>query len=98
MLALEADGQLVQTIEGLAIDGNLSPIQEAFIQVGASQCGFCTPGMVMPAKSLLDSNPNPTVAEINEAIDGNICRCTGYVKIVEAIELAAKWTGGDRNA
>ena len=98
VLALEADGQLVQTIEGLAIDGNLSPIQEAFIQVGASQCGFCTPGMVMTAKSLLDSNPNPTVAEINEAIDGNICRCTGYVKIVEAIELAAKWTGGDRNA
>lgn len=94
VLAVEADGQEVETIDGLSKEGRLHPIQEAFVKVGASQCGFCTPGMVMTAKSLLDSNPDPSLEEIKEAIDGNICRCTGYVKIVQAIQEAARCGGG----
>ena len=84
-LAIEAQGKEITTIEGIAKDGKLHPIQEAFINHGAIQCGFCTPGMVLSAKALLDENPHPTKEEAKEAIAGNLCRCTGYVKIVEAI-------------
>ena len=85
MLAVEADGCDVQTIEGLAQGGELHPIQEAFIREGAIQCGFCTPGMVMAAKALLDRNPDPTEEEVRTALQGNLCRCTGYEKIVKAV-------------
>jgi aerobic-type carbon monoxide dehydrogenase small subunit (CoxS/CutS family) len=90
VLAAEVDGSHVTTIEGLAKDGELHPIQKAFIDQGAVQCGYCTPGMVLKAKSLLDVNPSPTRQEIREAMVGNLCRCTGYFKIVNAIEAAAK--------
>ncbi len=92
-LAVEADGRDILTIEGLAQNGQLHPIQNAFVEHGAIQCGFCTPGMIMSAKALLDENPNPTEEEVRRAIAGNLCRCTGYVKIVEAI-LAASQGGG----
>jgi carbon-monoxide dehydrogenase small subunit len=85
VLAYDCRGKHVLTIEGLAGDGELHPLQQAFIDHGAIQCGFCTPGMVLTAKALLDENPSPTEREVREAIAGNICRCTGYVKIVEAI-------------
>lgn len=90
VLAAQADGCSVTTIEGLAKDGEIHPIQKAFIEQGAVQCGYCTPGMIIKAKSLLDVNPNPTRQEIREAMVGNLCRCTGYFKIVNAIETAAK--------
>ncbi len=90
MLAVQADGRKVTTIEGLASDGRLHPLQEAFVQHGAIQCGFCTPGMILSAKALLDKNPRPTEEEIRGAISGNLCRCTGYQKIVEAIESASR--------
>jgi carbon-monoxide dehydrogenase small subunit len=90
LLALDADGREVVTIEGLAVDGHLHPIQEAFLEHGGLQCGFCTPGMIMSAKALLDTNPNPTEEEVRYAIAGNLCRCTGYVKIVESILAAAQ--------
>jgi aerobic carbon-monoxide dehydrogenase small subunit len=87
---LEAEGRSVVTIEGVAgKDGTLDPIQQAFIEHGAVQCGFCTPGMIMSAKALLDETQNPTDDEIKEGIAGNLCRCTGYVKIVEAVKAAA---------
>jgi aerobic carbon-monoxide dehydrogenase small subunit len=89
MLAIQADGASIDTVEGLAQDGQLHPLQEAFSETHALQCGYCTPGMLMSAKYLLDSNPNPSEAEIRKAIQGNICRCTGYVNIVEAIQKAA---------
>ena len=89
-LAVECDGHEVTTIEGVAKDGRLHPIQVQFIEKWALQCGYCTPGMIMSAKSLLETNPNPTELEIREAIEGNLCRCTGYAKIVEAIQAAAK--------
>ena len=85
VLALDCRDKSVLTIEGLAQDGRLHPLQQAFIDHGAIQCGYCTPGMVLTAKALLDSNSDPSEQEIREAIAGNICRCTGYVKIVEAI-------------
>ena len=85
VLAIEAHGKEIVTIEGLASDGKLHPVQEAFVQHGAIQCGFCTPGMVLTAKALIDNNPKPSEEEVRKAIEGNICRCTGYVKIVEAI-------------
>ena len=85
LLAVKADGKSIVTIEGLAQDGTLHPIQKAFNEKGAIQCGFCTPGMILVTKSLLEQNPKPQLAEIKEAISGNICRCTGYVKIIEAI-------------
>ncbi len=85
VLALQASGRRVTTIEGLGKDGELHPLQEAFIQYGAIQCGFCTPGMILSAKALLDKNPNPTEREVRESLVGNFCRCTGYQKIVEAI-------------
>lgn len=87
--ALKAQGREVLTVEGLASGGELHPLQKAFIEHGAVQCGYCTPGMLMSAKALLDRNPHPTEEEVKEAISGNICRCTGYVKIVEAIKAAA---------
>jgi len=90
MLAAEVDGASVTTIEGLAENGVLHPLQEAFIDKGAVQCGFCTPGMILAAKALLDQNPHPTDEQIERAIDGNLCRCTGYVKIVEAVKDASK--------
>ena len=88
--ALKALDKDVLTIEGLGQPGKLHPIQEAFIDHGAVQCGFCTPGMILSAKSLLDKNPLPTEEEVRVAISGNLCRCTGYVKIVEAILSAAE--------
>jgi aerobic-type carbon monoxide dehydrogenase small subunit (CoxS/CutS family) len=88
--ALKAQGCEVTTIEGLAEGGQLHPIQQAFVDVTAPQCGYCIPGMVMSAKALLDESPHPTRDEIKEGISGNICRCTGYYQIVEAIEVAAQ--------
>ena len=90
IFALEAQGREVTTIEGLAQGDQLHPIQKAFAEYGAVQCGFCTPGMILAAKALLDSNPHPTELEIRQGIAGNLCRCTGYVKIVEAIQAAAR--------
>ena len=84
-LAVEADGRQITTIEGIADGSKLSPLQQKFIDHGAIQCGFCTPGMVMSATALLEENPNPTEYEVRMGIAGNICRCTGYTKIVEAI-------------
>jgi carbon-monoxide dehydrogenase small subunit len=95
MLAPQADGRTVSTVEALAAEGGLHPLQQAFIEAGAPQCGFCTPGMLMTAVALLSKNPHPTREEIREGISGNLCRCSGYVKIVDAIEKAAKrLTGG----
>ena len=91
VLAVEAQGKDILTIEGLAKDGQPHPIQQAFVDHGAIQCGFCTPGMILSAKALLDISPKPTEDEVKGAIAGNLCRCTGYVKIVEAI-LAASQT------
>jgi carbon-monoxide dehydrogenase small subunit len=88
ILAVEADGAELQTIEGEAKNGKLSKLQRAFHENHAVQCGFCTPGMIMSAKVLLDSNKKPTVEEIKEAIEGNFCRCTGYQQIIEAIQDA----------
>lgn len=88
-LAVECDGRDIVTIEGVAKDGKLHPIQKQFIDKWALQCGYCTPGMIMSAKCLLEKNPHPTELEIREAIEGNLCRCTGYAKIVEAIQAAA---------
>jgi carbon-monoxide dehydrogenase small subunit len=87
--ALKVAGREVTTIEGLAKDGQLHPIQQAFVDATAPQCGYCIPGMIMSAKALLDENPHPTREKIREGISGNLCRCTGYYQIVEAIELAA---------
>ena len=86
LLAMEARGKKITTIEGLAQDGRLQPLQKAFVEKGAVQCGFCTPGMILSAKALLDANPHPSEEEIKMAIAGNLCRCTGYIKIVEAIK------------
>lgn len=90
LLAVDVDGKEITTIEGLAENGKLHPVQEAFVEHYAIQCGFCTPGMILTAKALLDKNPHPTDEEIRQAISGNICRCTGYAKIVEAIKAASE--------
>lgn len=89
VLAVQAQGREVLTIEGLAENGKLHPIQQAFVDKGAIQCGFCSPGMILSAKALLEENPKPNELEIRTAISGNLCRCTGYQKIVEAIQEAA---------
>lgn len=89
VLAPEMDGMHITTIEGLSKDGELSPVQKAFVEHAALQCGFCTPGFVMSATALLMENPQPTREEIVRAISGNLCRCTGYVRIIEAIEDVA---------
>ncbi len=88
---MEAEGTSITTIEGLSeVDGNLHPLQRSFIEYGAVQCGFCTPGMVLSAKALLDENPKPTEEEIRTAISGNLCRCTGYLQIIQAIKEASQ--------
>jgi aerobic carbon-monoxide dehydrogenase small subunit len=89
MLAVQADGASIDTVEGLARGDELHPLQRAFSETHALQCGYCTPGMLMSAKYLLDTNPSPSEWEVRKAIQGNICRCTGYVNIVEAIQKAA---------
>lgn len=99
VMAFQAEGKIIQTIESLEReDGSLHPIQQAFLEEGAVQCGFCTPGMVLSAKALLDNNPSPSREDIQEGISGNLCRCTGYHKIVEAVEKAADAMkeGGER--
>jgi len=88
--ALSIDGCEVATVEGLSSDGGLHPLQKHFFEMNAFQCGFCTPGMIMAAKALLDCNPDPTDDEIKQALSGNLCRCTGYVPIIKAVRAAAK--------
>lgn len=90
VLAVQADGSVITTIEGISDGKKLHPVQEAFIEHGAVQCGFCTPGMVLSAKTLLEKNPKPSELEVREALSGNLCRCTGYQKIVEAVQAASK--------
>jgi carbon-monoxide dehydrogenase small subunit len=90
VLAVECDGAIVQTVEGLAQDGRLAPIQEAIIQEGGVQCGFCTPGVLISAMALLERNPDPDEFEIREALVGNLCRCTGYERIIQSVKKAAK--------
>jgi len=88
-LAVEAQGSEIRTVEGLARDGELHPLQQAWAETGASQCGYCSPGMLMSAQALLERNPSPSQSEIRQALAGNLCRCTGYLAIIEAVELAA---------
>ena len=90
VLAPKVDGKEIITIEGIGEEGKLHPVQKAFLTHGAVQCGFCTPGMILAAKALLDEKPNPSREEIEDAISGNLCRCTGYLQIVEAIEASRK--------
>ncbi len=94
VMGFQANGKSIITIEGLEKDGKLDPVQQAFIDVGAVQCGFCIPGMILSARALLDKNPDPTEEEIREGISGNLCRCTGYNKIVEAVRLARRYENG----
>jgi carbon-monoxide dehydrogenase small subunit len=93
VLAVDADGRRVDTIEGVADGNRLDPVQEAYIEEGAIQCGFCTPGFVMTTKALLAENPDPSESEIREYLKGNYCRCTGYVNIVRAVQSAARKLG-----
>jgi len=90
VLSADADGRKITTIEGLARDGQLHPLQQSFIVKGAIQCGFCTPGMILASKVLLDKNDHPSDEEIARGLDGNLCRCTGYIKIVDAVRDAAE--------
>jgi carbon-monoxide dehydrogenase small subunit len=90
LLAVECEGRRVETVEGLARGAELHPLQAAFADLGAAQCGYCTPGILMTAKALLEREPNPSRERIREAISGNLCRCTGYQQIYEAIEAAAQ--------
>jgi carbon-monoxide dehydrogenase small subunit len=96
VLAVETEGGQVTTIEGLSSDGELHPLQQAFIDSGTVQCGFCTPGMIMGAKALLDENPNPSQEEIRLGLAGNLCRCTGYVSVIQAVTAAAKQLRGGK--
>src|SRR5512136_499067 len=89
VLAVECDGAEITTVEGLAHDGRLDPVQEALVAEGGVQCGFCTPGVLMSARALLDRNPHPSGVEIRDALIGNLCRCTGYVRIIEAVKQVA---------
>lgn len=93
VLAVQVSGRRVQTIEGVADGNRLHPIQEAMVEHGAIQCGFCSPGMILSAKSLLEKNPSPSTGEIRQALSGNLCRCTGYQKIVEAVADASQKMG-----
>jgi len=95
VLAAQADGAVIETIEGLSDGNGLHPIQEAFVNKGAIQCGFCSPGMILSAKALLTSNPDPSRMEIRQGLSGNLCRCTGYQKIVDAVESAAAKLRGE---
>lgn len=95
MLGLDAEGREVTTIEGLAAGGVLHPLQDTFGDTGAAQCGYCSPGFLLAAKELIDKSPSPTRDEIKEALSGNLCRCTGYIKIYEAVELAAARMRGE---
>ena len=97
-LGLDMEGREVETVEGMAEGASLHPLQETFADTGAAQCGYCTPGFLLVAKELLAVNPKPTREEIKEALSGNLCRCTGYIKIYEAVELAAARIRGDREA
>ncbi|MDQ5857924.1 MAG: (2Fe-2S)-binding protein [Acidobacteriota bacterium] len=94
-LGLECEGRSVETVEGMAGTAGLHPLQKAFADLGAAQCGYCTPGILLTAQALLAANASPTLDEIKEALSGNLCRCTGYVKIFEAVELAAAWMRGE---
>jgi aerobic carbon-monoxide dehydrogenase small subunit len=96
MLAIEAQGSRITTIEGLADGGKLHPIQQAFVDIGGLQCGFCTPGMILSTKALLDGNESPTDEEIKKGLEGNFCRCTGYTKIIESVRTAARMLKGGR--
>jgi carbon-monoxide dehydrogenase small subunit len=95
VLGLECEGRHVETVEGMAGKDGLHPLQKAFVDLGAAQCGYCTPGFLLTARALLEENPRPTREEIQEALAGNLCRCTGYLKIYEAVELAAAWMRGE---
>ena len=95
MLGLEAEGRDVKTIEGMANGAELHPLQQTFADLGAAQCGYCSPGFLLVAEELLQKSPNPSRAEIQEALSGNLCRCTGYIKIYEAVELAAARMRGE---
>jgi len=92
VLAAAAEGRAVRTVEGLATDGEMHPVQRAYVQAGAVQCGFCTPGLIVATEALLQANPEPTEAEVREALAGNICRCTGYGRILDAVQRAARTT------
>ena len=98
IVAAELAGRRVETVEGLVADGRLHPLQECFADLGAAQCGYCTPGILVTAKALLDREPHPTRDAIREALSGNLCRCTGYLQIVEAVEAAAERRGGETTA
>jgi carbon-monoxide dehydrogenase small subunit len=95
VLGLECEGRNVETVEGIAGPEGLHPLQKAFADLGAAQCGYCTPGFLLTARALLEANPKPTRTQIREALAGNLCRCTGYIKIFEAVELAAAWMRGE---
>src|SRR5919106_1365226 len=94
LLGLECEGRSVETVEGMAGPSGLHPLQKSFADLGAAQCGYCIPGILLTAKALLDNNPRPTRDEIRQALSGNLCRCTGYTKILQAVELAATECGG----
>jgi carbon-monoxide dehydrogenase small subunit len=96
MLGLDAEDRAVTTVEGMAENGKLHPLQDTFADTGAAQCGYCSPGFLLTAKELIEKNPKPTRDEIKEALSGNLCRCTGYIKIYEAVELAAARIRGEQ--
>jgi aerobic-type carbon monoxide dehydrogenase small subunit (CoxS/CutS family) len=98
VLAVECEGRRIETVEGLARGAELHPLQAAFADLGAAQCGYCTPGILMTAKALLEREPNPSRERIREAVSGNLCRCTGYQQIFEAIEEAAKRLGAEHES
>lgn len=95
VLGLECEDRRVETVEGMAGPAGLHPLQKAFSDLGAAQCGYCTPGFLLTARALLEEKPKPTLAEIQDALAGNLCRCTGYIKIFEAVELAGAWMRGE---
>jgi carbon-monoxide dehydrogenase small subunit len=90
MLAVQADGRQITSVEGISTNGDLAPVQRAFIDKGGVQCGYCTPGMIVAARALLDANPNPTLNDVREGLAGNLCRCTGYTRIYESVLAAAE--------